>query len=107
MLQSATEMAWSRVSAYGLRALGADETAMTAGDRVTLATALGILGRYDEALTLLDACASAEPDVALAVVKLCQDAGAAEITLLINPAGKPPQSARRPALRDNNGIATL
>ncbi len=48
--------AWSRVAEYGLRAREVDETGGTYEDCFALASALGILGRYDEALGLLGAC---------------------------------------------------
>ena len=46
--------AWSKVAACGLRARAADPTSGTREERLALVTALGILGRYDEALGLLD-----------------------------------------------------
>ena len=51
-------MAWSKVAEYGLQARAADEAGETDEDRRNLASALGILGRYDEALVLLNACAT-------------------------------------------------
>jgi len=48
-------MAWSKVAEQGLRALASDSASGSFEDRLALASALGILGRYDEGLTLLDA----------------------------------------------------
>jgi transcriptional regulator with GAF, ATPase, and Fis domain len=56
MRSALAKMAWSDVAAYGLRACAADETIMTDEDRRALATALGILGRYDDALAVLNDC---------------------------------------------------
>jgi transcriptional regulator with GAF, ATPase, and Fis domain/tetratricopeptide (TPR) repeat protein len=47
------KMAWSKVAECGLRARAADPASGTWNARLTLANALGILGRYDEALALL------------------------------------------------------
>ncbi len=60
-------MAWSKVAQYGLRACAADAASGTPEDRLGLASALGILGRYDEALDLLAMCArpSTPAEVAL------------------------------------------
>jgi transcriptional regulator with GAF, ATPase, and Fis domain/tetratricopeptide (TPR) repeat protein len=52
------KMAWSKVVEYGLRARIADGTGESDEDRLSLASALGIVGRYDEALVLLNACAT-------------------------------------------------
>ena len=49
-------MAWSKVVYLGLRAREAGGVGPTCEDRLSLANALGILGRYDEALEILDGC---------------------------------------------------
>jgi transcriptional regulator with GAF, ATPase, and Fis domain/tetratricopeptide (TPR) repeat protein/tRNA A-37 threonylcarbamoyl transferase component Bud32 len=48
------QSSWSKVAAYGLRAREADSAGGTHEERIELATALGILGRYHEALAVLD-----------------------------------------------------
>ncbi|HEX7508386.1 MAG TPA: GAF domain-containing protein, partial [Polyangia bacterium] len=67
MRTALTKMAWSKVAEYGLRALATDRVGGTHEERLALASALGILGRYDEALTLLGGCEppSAPADVAI------------------------------------------
>ncbi len=67
MRAALAKMAWSKVAEYGLRARAADGASGTHEDRLGLASALGILGRYDEALDLLASGArpSAPADVAL------------------------------------------
>jgi transcriptional regulator with GAF, ATPase, and Fis domain/tetratricopeptide (TPR) repeat protein len=58
-MQAATaRMAWSKVAHFGLRARGAAGGAATNAQRLTLANALGILGRYDEALETIEGCAT-------------------------------------------------
>jgi transcriptional regulator with GAF, ATPase, and Fis domain/tetratricopeptide (TPR) repeat protein len=52
------KMAWSKVAEYGLRARAAQDNDEPEADRLALASALGIVGRYDEALALLNACAT-------------------------------------------------
>jgi transcriptional regulator with GAF, ATPase, and Fis domain/tetratricopeptide (TPR) repeat protein len=61
MRDAQATMAWSRVAELGLRARAADEESGTWRDWLCLATGLGILGRYDEALAVLDA-RSVEPE---------------------------------------------
>jgi transcriptional regulator with GAF, ATPase, and Fis domain len=68
MRRAATEMTWSRAAAHGLRALQADATVLTMEDRLTLATVLGILGRYDEALAVVDAGHPTDQNARLAVI---------------------------------------
>jgi len=51
-------MAWSKVVRLGLRARAAGGGGATTEDRLSLANALGILGRYEEALPILDECMS-------------------------------------------------
>jgi transcriptional regulator with GAF, ATPase, and Fis domain len=58
MQAAETRMAWSRVAHFGLRARAASGGSATTAQRLTLAHALGILGRYDEALETLEGCAS-------------------------------------------------
>jgi transcriptional regulator with GAF, ATPase, and Fis domain/serine/threonine protein kinase/tetratricopeptide (TPR) repeat protein len=53
MRTALAKMVWSKVAACGLRARAADPAGGTGEDRLALATALGILGCYDEALALL------------------------------------------------------
>jgi transcriptional regulator with GAF, ATPase, and Fis domain/serine/threonine protein kinase/predicted negative regulator of RcsB-dependent stress response len=53
MRAALAKTAWSKVAAYGLRARAADPAGGTREEMLALATALGILGRYDEALALL------------------------------------------------------
>ena len=70
-MRSAHErMAWSRVAHYGLRACAACEGSETPEDLLVLVTALGILGRYDEALALLGKCDA--PDEAAAIARLAE-----------------------------------
>jgi transcriptional regulator with GAF, ATPase, and Fis domain/tetratricopeptide (TPR) repeat protein len=54
MRSALARTAWSKVAACGLRAREADPAGGTHEDRIELATALGILGRYHEALALLN-----------------------------------------------------
>jgi len=56
MRAALAKMAWSKVAEYGLRAREADEAGGTGEERLVLGSALGILGRYDEALALLNGC---------------------------------------------------
>jgi transcriptional regulator with GAF, ATPase, and Fis domain/tetratricopeptide (TPR) repeat protein len=58
MRMALAKMAWSKVAECGLRAREADAASGTHEDRLALASGLGILGRYDEALALLSACAT-------------------------------------------------
>ena len=53
-----SKMIWSKVAEYGLRARTADNPGETDTDRLALASALGILGRYDEAQAVLNDCAT-------------------------------------------------
>jgi transcriptional regulator with GAF, ATPase, and Fis domain/tetratricopeptide (TPR) repeat protein len=55
MRQAAARLAWSKVAAYGLRAWQADDSSLLLADAMLLVNALGLLGRYDEALRILDA----------------------------------------------------
>jgi transcriptional regulator with GAF, ATPase, and Fis domain/tetratricopeptide (TPR) repeat protein len=48
--------AWSKVAHFGQRALVAGDGRATDAQRMSLSYALGILGRYDEALKILDGC---------------------------------------------------
>ena len=58
-----SRMAWSRVAEYGLRARSADKAGEIDTDRFALASALGILSRYDEALAVLNDCTTPDqPD---------------------------------------------
>ena len=56
MRAALAKMAWSKVAEFGLRAREADAAGGTREDQLALANALGILGRYDEALELLGGC---------------------------------------------------
>ncbi|MBN2573991.1 MAG: sigma 54-interacting transcriptional regulator [Deltaproteobacteria bacterium] len=56
MRAAATRMAWSKVAEYGVRAWREGGSHPLFADALLLANALGILGRYDEALQVLDAC---------------------------------------------------
>jgi transcriptional regulator with GAF, ATPase, and Fis domain/tetratricopeptide (TPR) repeat protein len=70
-MRSAHEkMAWSKVAHYGLRARMASEESGTLKDLLALATALGILGRYAEALALLSKCDT--PDESAAIARLAE-----------------------------------
>ncbi|HEX7498846.1 MAG TPA: sigma 54-interacting transcriptional regulator [Polyangia bacterium] len=64
------KMAWSKVAEYGLRAREAEAGSGTHEDRLALASALGILGRYEEALALLRECAT--PSVPADVARLAE-----------------------------------
>jgi transcriptional regulator with GAF, ATPase, and Fis domain len=62
--------AWGRVVDLGSRAIAAGPHTGTCEDRLTFAGGLGILGRYDEALLVLDGCVrGGEPDLAVRVVE--------------------------------------
>jgi transcriptional regulator with GAF, ATPase, and Fis domain/tetratricopeptide (TPR) repeat protein len=62
--------AWGRVVELGLRAVEARPDTGTCEDRLALAGALGILGRYDDALRILDGCpGGGEPDQAMRVIE--------------------------------------
>lgn len=70
MRAALAKMAWSKVAEYGLRARDAEASSGTHEDRLALASALGILGRYEEALALLSACAT--PSVPADVARLAE-----------------------------------
>jgi transcriptional regulator with GAF, ATPase, and Fis domain/tetratricopeptide (TPR) repeat protein len=57
MQAAEARMAWSKVAHFGLRARAAGGGTATNAQRLTLANALGILGRYDEALATIEGCA--------------------------------------------------
>jgi GAF domain-containing protein/tetratricopeptide (TPR) repeat protein len=70
MRKAEASMAWSKVAHFGLRAQGAGGGSATCADRLTLGNALGILGRYDTALEILDGCdAQGAPEVAAKVAE--------------------------------------
>jgi serine/threonine-protein kinase PknK len=54
MRMALAEGAWGRVARVGMRALSAQAGSGTCEDRLALAGALGVVGRYDEALAVLD-----------------------------------------------------
>ena len=56
MNEAAALGAWSRAAHLGRRAREASPATGSSADLLTFANALGILGHYDEALALLDAC---------------------------------------------------
>ena len=58
MREDLAAMAWSKVAEHGLRALASDGASGSLEDRLAVSGALGILGRYEEGLTLLDECKS-------------------------------------------------
>lgn len=62
--------AWGTLSDLGLRALQADPASGRCDDRLALAGALGVLGRYAQALAILDPCdAVADADLAMKIVE--------------------------------------
>lgn len=70
MREAQAALAWSRVAHLGLRGRAADESSGSRSDRLGLATGLGILGRYDEALAVLEPAAA--PGEAGAVAALAE-----------------------------------
>jgi transcriptional regulator with GAF, ATPase, and Fis domain/tetratricopeptide (TPR) repeat protein len=69
MRAAAARMAWSKAVQFGSRAQEAGAEISTWVDRLTFANALGILGRYDEALAVLDAGdGTIAPEAAAAVL---------------------------------------
>jgi serine/threonine-protein kinase PknK len=66
MREACARMAWSRAVYSGLRARKANPTSGTSEDCLLLTHALGVLGRYDEALSLLEPMANAGTSAGLA-----------------------------------------
>ena len=63
MADAEARLAWSKVAHFGQRARAAGGGNASCAQRLTLAHALAILGRYDEALEVLDGCTTrGDPD---------------------------------------------
>lgn len=56
MRQAQRTNAWGAVAQLGLRAIDADVQSGSCEDRIDLAGALGVLGRYEGAIAILDGC---------------------------------------------------
>ncbi|MGD0836116.1 MAG: sigma 54-interacting transcriptional regulator, partial [Polyangia bacterium] len=64
-----SEGAWSKVAELGRRAMASDPRQGSIPDRIALAEALGVVGRYDEALAVLETCAAATGTLTVLVVE--------------------------------------